>query len=233
MKKFAFFILVLIVALVSGTISLYTDFFILKEIDIESSWIPKEDILDSASLDVGQNLFFLDKIDLIKKIKEDPRVEDVELKKVYPKKILIRVSPRKPALIILSGNKELLIDEKQTFIAQDFYFPGLPVLKDFPLEKAELGETLLLKNQETFSNAMDLAQLCIQADMGNILIWEENGFIFLHLDEGFKAAFGKGDEIEKKFNNFYAIFEDLKEKSIEKGTINLTNVDSPTYLPFD
>ena len=68
MKKFAFFILILVVTLGLGTIFLYTDFFLLKEIDIESGWIPKEEILQLSSLEVGQNLFYLNQIDLVKKI---------------------------------------------------------------------------------------------------------------------------------------------------------------------
>lgn len=233
MKKFAFFILILVVTLGIGTIFLYTDFFLLKEIDIESGWIPKEEILQLSSLEVGQNLFYLNQIDLVKKIKEDPRVDEVEFKKVYPEKLLIRIVPRKPAFIVLSGNKNLLIDEKGILIAINLDYPGIPTLKEFSLEKAELGEALVFKSDELYANAISLIQLCKQADMRDIVIFEENGYLFLHLGEGYKAAFGKGDEIEKKFNNFYAIYEDLKTKDIEKGTINLTNVDAPTYLPFD
>lgn len=233
MKKFAFLILSVIVALGLGTIFLYTDTFLLEEIDIESNWIPSQEILLGASISEGQNLFFLNKIDLVKKIKDDPRVDEVDFKKVYPNKLLIRVKGKQPILEIEEKDKRFLVDENKHLISLDSNYPDLPVLKGFKLGEIKLGQALDLKNEELFNNAMDLAQLCNQAEMGEIFIWEEKGFIFLHLGEGFKAAFGKGDEIEKKFNNFYAIFEDLKEKNINKGTINLTNPESPTFLPFD
>lgn len=233
MKKFAFLLLLLTVALGLGTIFLYTDTFLLKEIDIESGWIPKEEILESASLHLGQNLFFLNRIDLTKMIKADHRVEEVKFKKVYPKKLLLRIKPRAPYVQLDQGKHLLLLDTNKNFIAVDAQITGLPLLKNFTVESSELGKIPLFKDELLFYNALDLTELCQQAEMKNIILWQENGMIFLYLDEGFKASFGKGNEIEKKFNNFYAIYQDLLDKNINRGTINLTNPQAPTFLPFD
>lgn len=234
MKKFAFLLLLLFVALGLGTIFLYTDTFLLKEIDVESGWIPKEEILEDGNLQSGQNLFFLNRIDIIKKIKEDPRVDEVEFKKVYPSKLLLRVKAKIPFIKVYNGNQALLLDQKKTLIAIDAeYNNNLTTIKDFPIEEINLGKILTFKDEQLFSNALDLVELCHQADIKDVLIWQEYGLIYLHLGEGFKASFGKGSEIEKKFNNFYTIYQDLIDKNIHSGTINLTNPQAPTFLPFD
>lgn len=234
MKKFAFLLLLLIVALGLGTIFLYTDTFLLKEIDVESGWIPKEEILEDGNLQSGQNLFFLNRIDIIKKIKEDPRVEEVEFKKVYPSKLLLRVKAKIPFIKVYNGNQALILDQKKTLIAIDAkYNNSLTTIRDFPINEIKLGNILTFKDEQLFTNALDLVELCQQANFKDILIWQEYGLIYLHLGEGFKAAFGKGSEIEKKFNNFYTIYQDLIDKNIHSGTINLTNPQAPTFLPFD
>ncbi|NLY37296.1 MAG: FtsQ-type POTRA domain-containing protein [Tissierellia bacterium] len=233
MKKFAFLLLLLFVALGLGTIFLYTDTFLLEEIDIESGWIPKEEILQYATLHKGQNLFFLNRIDIIKKIRQDQRVDEVEFKKVYPAKLLLRVKPKIPFIKVIHGKQILLLDQKKNLIAIDFDYKDLTTIKDFAVQEFNLGKPLLFKDEELIHNALDLAELCQQAELTNIVIWQENGLIYLYLGEGFKASFGKGGDIEKKFNNFYTIYLDLLEKNINSGTINLTNPQAPTFLPFD
>ena len=233
MRKFAFLLLLLFVALGLGTIFLYTDTFLLKEIDIESGWIPKEEILEDAALQSGQNLFFLNRIDIIRKIREDYRVDEVEFKKVYPGKLLIRVKPKIPFIKVSHENQMLLLDQKKNLIAIDAKYEGLTTIKDFDIEEISLGKPLNFKDVDLFNNALDLAELCQQAEIKDAMIWQEYGLLYLHLGDGFKASFGKGGEIEKKFNNFYTIYLDLLEKNINSGTINLTNPLAPTFLPFD
>ncbi|HZK10514.1 MAG TPA: FtsQ-type POTRA domain-containing protein [Clostridia bacterium] len=233
MKKFAFLLLTIIIALGLGTIFLYTDTFILKEIDIESGWIKGEEILQAAELFEGQNLFYLNKVDIVKSIHQDYRVDEVEFKKIYPGKLLLRITPKKPYVLVSNKGQMLLLDDRGDLIAMDYEYDGLMIIKDFIIEETNLGENLVLKNEELFHTALDLVELCQQAEFKEMTIRQENGFLYLDLADGFRANFGKGSEIVKKFNNFYTIYQDLSEKNVNNGTINLTNPDAPTFLPFD
>ena len=82
MKKFVLLLMLIVMTLALGTILLYTDAFQLEVIDISSGWIPEAEILERAQLRLGQNLFFIDKFDVIGLLKEDFRIEEITFKKV-------------------------------------------------------------------------------------------------------------------------------------------------------
>lgn len=233
MKKFALLLMLTLMALALGTILLYTDAFILEEIEVVSGWISEGEILERAQLSPGQNLFFLDKYDVLDSLKEDFRIKEIGFKKVYPHKLLLVIQPKTPYVKLSYNNDILILDDEKILIDRNFDYPNLPYLKDFSIGEAEMGQPLEVLDKNFLQSAFDLVELCHQASMKDIVIWEERGLMFLHLGEGFKAAFGNGEHMELKFNNFYAVYEDLKNKGIEKGTINLTNTESPTFLPFN
>lgn len=232
MKKFVLLLLLLFAALTAGTILFYTDTFVLQHLQVNSQWIPQEQIIQQADLRVGQNLFFLSSSELTKKIEEDHRVKSVEITKEYPHSLFVSVEARKPYVQVEYGDKQLLLDEKGTLIAVDEPIEGLPHMRGVEITTAILGETLITKRSDLFTHGIELISLCQQADLENISIEIVEGILQLQLNPEFKAIFGKGDEIEKKFNNFYTIYMELTENGTQKGTINLTNPDSPTFLPF-
>lgn len=232
MKKFVFVLLLLFIALASGTILFYTDTFDLKDLHIQSEWIPQQEVLKQAELRVGQNLFFLDAKELDKNIRRDQRVKSVVIEKKYPSTLYVTVNPRTPYVKVEYGDKLLLLDEEGRVIAVNEPIDHLPLMKGAEITKANLGETLITKRSDLFTHGIELISLCQQAEFKEIIIVIEEGRLTLQLNPQFKAVFGKGDNLEKKFNNFYTIYLELTEKGTEKGTINLTNVDAPTFLPF-
>ena len=105
-------------------------------------------------------------------------------------------------------------------------------MKGVDITSAVLGETLITKRSDLFTHGIELISLCQQAEFKEVTIEIHQGILQLYVKPGFKAIFGKGDALEKKFNNFYTIYMELTESGTERGTINLTNVDAPTFLPF-
>ncbi len=111
---------ILLVALSFSFVSLFT----ITHIDVYPSTI-------SMSIDPSQfpsNLLFFptDRLRTFL-LKEYPRIQDVQFKKVFPHTLQVQFTPRTPVAIITSGPKMLAIDDKG--VVFDDPIQGLPVIE--------------------------------------------------------------------------------------------------------
>ena len=98
--------------LVLSTYSIKDDFKLSAKINIEelvienNVHVQEEKIKEKLSFLFETNLFFLKRKDLEKKLNEIDIIESFEIKKVYPKKIKIKIYEKKPiAILIYKRNK--------------------------------------------------------------------------------------------------------------------------------
>ena len=91
------FLIYLILLLVLSTYQIQNNFklgsnFLIKEIIVENnSIIPESSIAKNLSFLNQKNLFFLEQKEIKKKIKELIFIESIEIKKIYPNKIKVKV----------------------------------------------------------------------------------------------------------------------------------------------
>jgi len=75
--------------------------FNIEEIKIENNFILKsENIKKKLNFLYNENLIFLDLINLEEKLKKIDFVESFEIKKIYPKKLKIKIYEKKPIVIL-------------------------------------------------------------------------------------------------------------------------------------
>ncbi len=70
---------------------------------------------------LGRDLRKVTTVDVMRAIGKDPFISEVEVKKIYPHTLLIKVIRKRPFACMLSGGKEYLIDRKGRVIK-----PGCP-----------------------------------------------------------------------------------------------------------
>ena len=126
MKKFYRVIILFIVFIVISTINPRDQetksnkkniFFSINEIEIENNdLIDKEKILEKLKRIYGKNILFLKKYEIEEPLKLINFLDNVEVKKIYPNKIIIKISESKPIGIIIKKNKKYILDTSSRLI---------------------------------------------------------------------------------------------------------------------
>jgi len=114
MKKrlaIAFALLVLFSSYKPQNITLSNKFNI-EEIKIENNLILKDEEIKKILFFLnGTNLIFLKTFDIKKHLKANSFIESFEIKKIYPNKIIIRISEKKPIAILQSKKNKYYLSE--------------------------------------------------------------------------------------------------------------------------
>ena len=103
----------------------------IEELVIENNFhVKDEKIKEKLSFLYETNLFLLKKKDLEKKLNEIDFIESFEIKKVYPKKIKIKIFEQKPIAILINKRKKKYFTEKGDLV--NFFeakkYMNLPVI---------------------------------------------------------------------------------------------------------
>ena len=129
MKKFYRVIILFIVFIAISTINPVDQeiksnkkniFFSINEIKIENNdLVDKEIILKKLKKIYGKNIFLLKKYEIEEPLKLINFLENVEVKKIYPNKIIIKILETKPIGIVIKKNKKYILDTSSRLISYD------------------------------------------------------------------------------------------------------------------
>lgn len=106
-------ILILIIILIVGGMIFATksNFFNIKKVAILGNPIMSgEDVKTRTENLLGQNIFFINKQNIINEAKKNPYVESVEIKKVYPKEVDIKISEKQGIYCVDKDGQKYVLD---------------------------------------------------------------------------------------------------------------------------
>ena len=106
--------------------------FEIKEIKIENNNILKEqELIQIFSFLYNKNIFFLNSYELKKNIDQKSFIKKVEIKKIFPNKLVIKVFEKEPIAILIDKNqKKFYLDKKIDLIEYNkiLEYKNLPVV---------------------------------------------------------------------------------------------------------
>ena len=116
MQKFmrTFVILICFSAVIYlGKMFVNTDYFKIKEIIVSGeNGLLKEDITDKIEKLEENNIVYINTGEIEKLLRQDIRVKNVSIKKIYPSKLEIKLEERKPHVYVKKGEDIFLADEE-------------------------------------------------------------------------------------------------------------------------
>ncbi len=99
-------------AIYFGKWFIQTDYFKIKEISIQGeNALLKKSIVDKLEKLKGKNIVYIDTKKIEKTIKNDVRVKSVSIQKIFPGKLKVTLSERKPRAYVKKGTDMFLADE--------------------------------------------------------------------------------------------------------------------------
>ena len=85
----------------------------INEIRFENNKIiSTEELIKDLSFLYNKNIIFLNTLEIKKKLKKNSFIESLQVKKVYPNKLVIKIFEKQPIAIILHENKKFFLGKK-------------------------------------------------------------------------------------------------------------------------
>ena len=148
--------------------------FKIKEIKIENNEILEDqELIKTFSFLYGKNIIFLNSNKLKNKIGKNSFIEKIEIKKIFPDKLVIKVFEKKPiAILIDKSQKKYYLGEKIDLIEfkKILKYENLPIVKGEPKKFKKLFDNLIKIN---FPTDQILSYRYFKADRWNIKMIDE------------------------------------------------------------
>jgi cell division protein FtsQ len=226
-KRGTFFLVV--VALITATVlgvRLLTEKIRVREVLIFGNYnLEKEDILNTIKIEKGEPLLKLDLEDIDKKLRQNPWIRKVAIKKQFPGTLLINIEEAVPKALLSIKKRLYLIDENGKIlerISNDSTL-FLPVIKDIdPENKKAISEALKLVEALNRKNVF--------AGHESLEIGLESYGLTMNVDgELIKVGYGKYSE---KFDRWMRLEPEIRKKGVPLKYVDLRFKDSVIVKPL-
>lgn len=203
-------------------------FFRVKEIEVKGCRRLKPDtIISMAKIEDMANIFTLNLNDIAKRLEINPWIEYVDIRKVFPDKILIQIEERKP-IAIVHLEKFYYIDSNGVIFSpvgemDKFDFPILTGLRDNFLENGKIMEGDLVIKAIEFLRIIEKRKVAPIDEISEIHINKYFGIHCISLNEGIEIRMG-WDNFEEKLKRLSIIWSDLKKRGIDAIFIDCSDL---------
>jgi cell division protein FtsQ len=189
--------------------------------------ISKETILSIAELEGMPNLFTLRLRELAKRLESHPWVEQVQVRKVFPNKLLICIDERKP-IAILQLEELHYIDTKGVIFAtvgerDPYSYPFLTGLTREVLEKDPVEAKHLIMKALEFLKIVDKEKVFPQEEISEVHMEKTFGIEYFTKTEGVEVRMG-WDHFGEKLRRFSIIWSDLQKRGLSAVSIDCSDL---------
>lgn len=195
--------------------------------------ISHDDIASYINLDPETNFFELNEYELKNKLIGHPQIKNAVVDKVFPNSLDIRIVERIGKVAVSYSGIYLVVDEDMVVVEVSKTPGDLYVINGYEFENFYIGYIINDDNYEILENAMNLAELI---EVSDIIIHPEVNIVCdkieLVFNDEYKALFGDGSEMVKKFNDMLGIYKSQKEKEENRGIINVSFEGQATFKAF-
>jgi cell division protein FtsQ len=203
-------------------------FFRVRECEVEGNReIPKETILSLAELEGMPNLFTLRLREAAKRLESHPWVEQVNVRKVFPNKVLIQIEERKP-IAILQLDELYYVDHKGVIFSPagdgDLYnYPILTGLTRQFLEKNPVEAKHLITKALDFLKIVDKEKVFPPEEISEIHMEVTFGIQYFTKTEGVEVRMG-WDQFGEKLRRLSIIWTDLRKRGLSAVSIDCSDL---------
>jgi len=228
--KFLYFLLFLFIAGFSYLI-FFSGIFEIKDIEIEGNNIQEEEALkqkveQNLSTQFLKNNFLLfDKKILAYQLTTDFVFKDVEVKKKFPDRIIIRVEEFQPRMQWKTGNDYYLLDERgKTILKTTNIRENLPLVSDKKNIEVGVGKSIVSPD---FINFIIYVNDNFETYTGKVItsmaVSENLNEITLDSGLNYSIYFDTTRDPEVELSNLLTVMEMLKDKSLSYIDLRIKN----------
>lgn len=202
--------------------------------------VPDDAFVDQAYLEsevVGKNLLLLDPDDVKVELEKDPAVKTAEVSRRFPDRLVLKLEGRQPSVLVSYQDGILVIGEDGCVMgyekARGDLYRGLLVVEGVDFKRFKVNDLLETDAYSQLENLIVLSRFLEEARMRAECARIEAGRLVLFIHQDMRVVFGPADlPIGPKLEKFKWIYEDLQEKGINRGIIDMSFDKNPVYHPI-
>jgi cell division septal protein FtsQ len=220
----------------SAFIIFKTDIFYVNEINVENNYeLEDKYIIERSEITENDNIFLLNIKNIERNLKKEVYIKDVNIKRIFPDKIVIDVLERTGRIKYSDNKKNLLLDFdgivlKKIEEERDLILINSEIdVEKNPGEKVEFDKLnikfnkILNLTKYIYENNETLNYSILMKKNNIYCIIDNDTYIKLDLEESLEYQYEFGlDIIEKRENNGESV----------NGVIDFTKGDNPIYVNF-
>jgi cell division protein FtsQ len=240
-RKFILFlkiiaILLLLGGLVFGFNYLYNSkYFKIKTVIVTgNSHYSSGQIIKAADVAVGANIFEINKKNIEDKLTAELTwISSISLRKVFPDKIEISITERKPYIRLVYGGKYFILDKEavvldEISVDQSSLYSGYLLVNNGIKFYPEIGEKIAKKSILGAADIYDALDVELKSIIKEAFISSgTNSDIILITFDNKQIIFGTSDKIVDKNAILRQILIQIHEDEITYSVIDLRNIENP------
>lgn len=223
----------LLALLVSST--LFTPLFKVRLVTVNlNPFTTEEELLGTAEIVKGKTILtFLSEGQVIKRLKTHPYVADVNMAKIWPQKIDLKITYRQDSFAIPNAGFYIILDDQLQVLRVDKMAYDATVLEGITFKEFKIGKKINVDQAKVLERTVTLKQLMLKSHITFLSkVQLNNDSLTVYTKQGLMGSFGDGRNIEERFNSFVDIYDNLESKGIKSGLIDVSSDGLPTYKPF-
>lgn len=235
LKVGMFAMLLLIVALLGGTI-LLGDTFRIHNILIEgTTYVSNEELIQLSGVREGENIFFLDSSLIKQRIESNPMLMVSSVIRKYPDTVLLEIIERKPTAVVEYMGSYGVLDEQGKVLRMESTLPAgsYPLLTGLRLTNVEVGKTVEIDNKKQTEAMNQLLQAFSSVDalseIAQINLVDTNT-IEMTSRTGISIQLGDAADLSSKASLVQQMLPGLQQKGYTGGRL-LVDANGASYIP--
>lgn len=229
---FKFFILVFIFGIIAAFL-LSSELFQIKNIYVTGNkTVPKDEIIKLSNIKYNQNIFKLNRKEVIKGMFENPKIKAVRIKRVLPSSIALDIIEREGIALIPYLGSYINIDE-ETVIIEVVNLENklnLPKVQGITFSDFKIGEKLKSENQDQLDTMMEVLNYIKNVKMTDIIETIDVGDssnIIITTSNNIRVYLGNS-KLDYKISMAKSIIEDLNNDN-EVGIVDMRHEGNPIF----
>lgn len=212
---------------------LTSELFSVETVMVENNTVfSQEDIEKMSGITLGTNTFKIKTNDISQRIKDNPYIKDVQVKRKLPGGIAISIEERKEAASVFFLDQCVVLDEEGYVLSTVESNPYLTIIDGLKIKDFSIGEKLKIENQEVLDDVLNVIikmneyelffkKIKIEDQQLNVAIYDK---LFCKTNS---------DMLINNMQMLGEIIYDLHKKGIKRGIIRVGGDGYFSYSPTD
>lgn len=207
--------------IITGIIAFFmiSPMFNITEIEVSNnSKISKDTYISLSGIKYGENIYRINKIAVIDRIKENPYVENVKIKRELPSKLKFEVEEREATYMISLASSYMYIDNQGYMLETSKDKLEVPMLTGINtnLEDIKIGNRLCDTDLEKMNKVLEIYQVSVSIDIAKFIteidISNKSNYKLVLEKEKKNVYLGEADDLVNKLNWVKSTIESEKGK---------------------
>ena len=228
-------ILTLFIVLISvlTTLCLKLTYFNIRTIEVVGNKnVSAEDIIKNSKIEQGNNIFYIDLRESRTNLLKNNNIMDINIKRVFPSKIVIAVKEREAVFYTQRDNKYLIIDKEGIVIEEKDKIDNLKLVRldGIDLKNVSIGKTIPVADNRALVLIGKITELCSN-NISKYSFTSVNLSSLLNVNMycgNICIKIGTADDIENKLNKALNII-DSQGLGDKKGYVDVSYDGNPVF----